>query len=145
MRDNVNNVRSVYPTPVYKYTMAEAADATCSGRSASTWYQGDISTEKFDFTSSNLNGGSIEYYRYIWDRAPATAVTGGSTQWSSGTLSLTPANSKAMYLHVVPYNGDDVPVTQVDYGPYYFVDTSRLLKGGKFFDDDGNLIEMGPK
>jgi hypothetical protein len=72
-------------------------------------------------------------------------VTGGDTQWTSGTLSLTPWNSKLMYLHVLPYNGDNVAGTQVNYGPYYFVETARLLKHGKFFDEDGNLIDMGAK
>ncbi|MFC1509858.1 family 16 glycoside hydrolase [Candidatus Omnitrophota bacterium] len=118
------------------------ADTACD-KSASTWYQGDSSTEDFEFTSSNLDSGYIDYYRYIWDRSASTTVTGSDTQWSSGTLgSLTTWNSSSMYLHVLPYNASAEPGTQVDYGPFYFVETSRLLKHRKFFDEDGALINM---
>ena len=125
-------------------TKPAPADVACS-KSVSTWYQGDIAIEKFNFTSSNLNNGYIGYYRYKWDRSSGATVTGSDTQWLSGTLQPAPYNSKKIYLHVLPYNADAEAGTQVNYGPYYFVDTSRLLKHWKFFDDDGNFIEMGPK
>jgi hypothetical protein len=121
-------------------TKPAPANAVCD-KSTSTWYQGDKTIERFNFTSTNL-GTTIAYYRYIWDRAPITTVTGTDTQWLSGTLSLTPANSNKMYLHVLPYNADGEPGTQANYGPYYFVETSRLLKHKKFFDDDGVLTPM---
>jgi len=127
------------------YTLASPSDAA-STESASTWYQGAIGTEKFNFTSATLGVG-IQYYRYVWDKVAndGTTVTGSDTQWTSDTLQLTPSNSKNMWLHILPYNGDNVAGTQDDLGPFYFVDTERLLRGGKFFTDDGELIEQGPK
>ncbi|MFA5388896.1 MAG: right-handed parallel beta-helix repeat-containing protein, partial [Candidatus Omnitrophota bacterium] len=123
------------------YTLAANADAVCA-RATATWYQGDKAVERFNFTSANLNSGGIAYYRYKWDRAPATAVTGSDTQWTSGTLSIAPWSSKKMYLHVTPYNAGGIAGTQANYGPYYFVETSRLLKHKKFFDEDGTLINI---
>ncbi len=134
------------------YTLCANADVTeTHGYLTSTWYQGDIDEEanKFVFTfgSANLNSGAITYYRYVWNSTSDTTVTGSDTQWSSSTISVTPANGKDNYLHVLAYNGDGVAAAQgtQHYGPYYFVNTSKLLHQWKFFDDNNTLIEMGPK
>jgi len=135
------------------YTAAAAADVSCN-KNTSVWYQGDRNVYTFDFSSTKLNNQEIEYYKYIWDRSNNTQASGSSNQWlkTEGTKSLTPYNSKKNYLHVVPYNkanqariAGDEPDGTKHYGPFYFVDTGRLLRHGKFFDDDGNLIEEGPK
>lgn len=133
-----------YTTTVY--TPAANADVQENqSKPTQQWYQeGD-----FIFSSSNLDNDYIEYYRYKWDRNPSTTVTGSDSQWMTGTPTLTrpPYNSKKNYLHVLGYNLNNEAVSQgtQHYGPYYFVETYRLLRGGKFFDDDGALIEMGPK
>ena len=107
------------------------------------WYRAG----NFVFSSAGLNSNTIEYYRYVWDRLPSTEISGGETQWLTATQSLAGSNSKQIYLHVLSYNSENVAVTQgtQHYGPYYYVETPRLLRHGKFFDDDGNLIELGPK
>jgi hypothetical protein len=142
VKDNAGNETEWQtPTPAYRRTKPAPADAICN-KTTSTWYQGS-SDEKFDFTSSNLDSADIYYYRYKWDRSPSTAVTVGDSQWSSSALPLTPYTSKANYLHVLPYNTDDEAGDQANYGPYYFMDTSRRLKHGRFFDDDGQLQRYG--
>jgi len=118
-----------------------AADALTT-RAASSWYQGDKAVERFNFTSVLLGSESIYYYRYKWDRAAATGVTGSDTQWASGTLPLAPVSSNKLYLHVIPYSDEGDIGIQVNYGPYYFVETQRLLKHKKFFDEDGMLIQL---
>ena len=116
-----------------------------NSRTYSTWYQ----SGNFVFSSANLNDAKIAYYRYVWNRSPSTTVISSDTQWisGSGNLSLSGQNSKTGYLHVLAYNADGIPAMQgtQHYGPYYYVGVDRLLRHGKFFDDDGNLIEMGPK
>lgn len=133
-----------YTTTVYT-PCANADVQENQSKPTQKWYQeGD-----FIFSSSNLDNDYIEYYRYKWDRNPATQVTGSDSQWMTGTPTLTrpPYNSKKNYLHVLGYNLNNESASQgtQHYGPYYFVETYRLLRGGKFFDDDGVLIEMGPK
>ena len=128
------------------YTPCANADVQENqARPTQQWYQeGD-----FIFSSSNLDNDYIEYYRYRWDRNPTATVTTSDSQWMTGTSTLTrpPYNSKKNYFHVLGYNLNNEAASQgtQHYGPYYFVETYRLLRGGKFFDDDGVLIEMGPK
>jgi hypothetical protein len=113
-----------------------------NGKTTNTWYQGDGTA--FTFSSANLNSGAITYYKYVWDTSSSTDPSSGAT-WSSGNLNVptgtyTKTNSKNLYLHVLAYK-DGIPVAEgaKHYGPYYHVQTSRLLKHGKFFDDDGVL------
>ncbi|MDP1709917.1 MAG: hypothetical protein Q8L21_03455, partial [Candidatus Komeilibacteria bacterium] len=126
-----------------------------TARTVETWYQEGA----FAFSSTALNAGDVAYYCYVWDRSGVTSVDDnppnctvatGQGKWSSGDLSFSDTllyNSKNIYLHVLAYNADDQadPSGTQSYGPFYFVNTSRILHGGKFFDDDGNLIELGWK
>jgi len=111
------------------------------------WYQG--TGEQFSFTSANLNNGDIGYYKYVIntssDNSNSTTDPSSGTQWSSGTLQLNIPNSKYIYVHfkAYPTSGADPGAGYIQhFGPYQYVNTSRLLKHKKFFDDNGTLTPM---
>ncbi|MBU1147460.1 MAG: hypothetical protein KKD11_03830, partial [Candidatus Omnitrophica bacterium] len=147
IRDNVGNTAT---SDITIWTKTSDADVTeANSRTTSTWYQGDSDT--FQFSSTNLDNDYIGYFKYVWDRSASTSASGGAT-WSSGDINMpdvtyTSANSKTLYLHVLSYNDNNEPADEgtQHYGPYWHVQTERLLRGGKFFDDDGTLVESGPK
>ncbi|MDP8231020.1 MAG: LamG-like jellyroll fold domain-containing protein [Candidatus Gorgyraea atricola] len=147
IRDYVGNTAT---SDITIWTKPSDADATeANSRSTSTWYQGDSDT--FQFSSSNLDSDYIGYFKYVWDTSASTSASGGAT-WSSGDINMpdgtyTSANSKTLYLHVISYNDNDEAADEgtQHYGQYWHVQTERLLRGGKFFDDAGTLIEHGPK
>ncbi|MFC1620995.1 DUF2341 domain-containing protein [Candidatus Omnitrophota bacterium] len=125
-------------------------DLTYQGSAPSTgvWYQG--TGEQFSFTSVHLDNNEVGYYKYVIDTSSddsnATTDPSSGTQWSSGTLNADIPSSKYIYIHYKPYpdSGEDVGATTHE-GPFQYVETGRLLRGGKFFDDDGTFIEHGPK
>jgi len=146
-KDNVGNIHTT--SSQSKYTQGATADIVeVNGRLTNgTMYEGDGFT--FVFSSANLNSGAIAYYKYVWDTSASTSAAAGTT-WSSGTLSApngsyTKANSKALYLHVLAYNADNTANAEgtKHYGPYSHINTSRKLKHGKWFDDDGTLHTPG--
>jgi hypothetical protein len=148
VRDNVSNTAYSDITIMTLSANADAVEA--NSRTTNTWYQGDGFV--FTFSSANLNSGAITSYKYIWDTSQRSDVAANGAVWSSGSLnvptgSFTKTNSKTLYLSVLAYNSNNVPAGQgvQYYGPYRHVETKRLLKHGKFFDDDGVLIEAGPK
>jgi hypothetical protein len=128
------------------------ACAPTAVKSVSTWYQGVPATETFSFSPhADLAAGKFTKYYYKWTTTTAlagsnyTVTTSDTCDWTSGNKAFTPSNSKSNWLHVRPANSDTDLGPPTDLGPFYFVNTNRLLKHGKFFDDEGNLIEMGPK
>jgi hypothetical protein len=143
-KDNVSNVSAAATLFTFIYVPSVSP---VSVKSASTWYQGDKDVEVFGFSHPDVGTKFTKFY-YKWDRSPSTAVTtGDSNDWTTTSVkNFTPYNSKSMYLHTRAANssGDLAPNTDHS-GPYYFVDTERLLRHGRFFDDDGILIEAGPK
>jgi hypothetical protein len=142
---NGDNVETAWSAAASMHTAGANADIVeANGRLTNgTRYEGDGFT--FVFSSDNLDSGAIAYYKYVWDTALGTAASGGTT-WSSGVLSApnatyTKSNSKTLYLHVLGYNSGNIPNAEgtVHYGPYYHIDTSRKLRHGKWFDDNGVL------
>ncbi|MBU1061258.1 MAG: hypothetical protein KJ952_00840, partial [Candidatus Omnitrophica bacterium] len=148
-RDDDNEVGTWSANQQFTTCAANADVVETSSRTTSTWYQGDGFT--FEFSSANLDNTAIQYYKYVWDTSATTDASSGTT-WSSSDITVpngtyTKRNKKGLYLHVLSYNSQDqaAPQGTQHYGPYWCVETSRLLKGGKFFDDDGNKVELGPK
>ena len=120
-----------------------------SPASPDTWYQG--TNEQFSCTSAQLDNNEVGYYKYVIDTSSyksnfATDPSSGA-QWPSGTLNLNIPTSKYIYIHFKSYpdSGEPEAGSTLHKGPFRYVETGRLLKHGKFFDDDGTLIEHGPK
>ncbi|MGB9625562.1 MAG: dockerin type I domain-containing protein, partial [Phycisphaerae bacterium] len=83
-----------------------------------------------------FGAGTLQYYRYAWDRVATHAWTGTEPQWSSGTLVTTPTSAGTWYLHVQGFNGEDVAN-----GTYDYAVTAVLLAPGDF-DRDGD-VDLG--
>ncbi len=80
-----------------------------------------------------FGAGTLQYYRYAWDRVATHAWTGTEPQWSSGTLVTTPTSAGTWYLHVQGFNGEGVAN-----GTYDYPVTAVLLAPGDF-DRDGDV------
>lgn len=127
----------------FTFIYVPTCEPTPTNKSATTWYQGDADTEVFTFSHSGVGSEFTKYY-YKWDRnASSSVTTGDPSDWTSTSKNFTPYTSKKMYLHVRPANSNNDLGPQSDLGPFYFVDTERLLKHGQFFDDDGEIKRYG--
>ncbi|MGI6296859.1 MAG: Ig-like domain-containing protein [Armatimonadota bacterium] len=85
------SVYTLSPAPVANSVTADKVNP-CQGASV-VW-------------TNNLGwgAGGVEYFRYAWDKNPTHTWTDTETQWSSGSLSLTPTSSGTWYLHVKSFN-----------------------------------------
>ncbi|MFA4991937.1 MAG: LamG domain-containing protein, partial [Candidatus Omnitrophota bacterium] len=160
-KDNVSNTSSIVQLFVFIYFPSVpslpglASWAPTPAKSMSAWYQGVKASSPFTFSPSSEMGTKFSRYFYKWTTTQAEAppsdggsgynVTTSDTAWAAGSINLTPANGRHNWLHIRAANSNNDLSDQSDIGPFYFVDTSRLMKHGKFFDDEGNPIEMGPK
>jgi len=139
-KDNVSNVSQ--PATVFTFIYIPYVPPNAA-RSTSTWYQGAIGVETFGFSHADCGTKFTRFY-YKWDRnASYSVTTGDSSDWTTSSVkNLVPYNSNKIYLHTRPANSSNDLGPQSDLGPFYFVDTERLLKHKKFFDDDGVLTPM---
>jgi len=68
------------------------------------------------WTANGFGPGKVAYYRYVFDQSPTkTSWNNTETQWSSGTLGVTPTAAGTWYLHIKGYNGADVGNGYYDY------------------------------
>lgn len=114
-----------------KYTLPASAAVT-SVRSATTWYI----TPGFGFRKTTGWGvGGVQYLRTVFNHSPTHAFVGTEGTWSevngncpggtctaSGTTLTQTANADGQdwYLHMIPYNAEDVAGTGQDLGPFWF-------------------------
>lgn len=103
-----------------KFTRAAAAQATAD-RATGTWY----TTSGFNFTNAaGFGSGGVQHYRYAWNTNANHVFSGAEPTWSNGTLNLTAPADSSWYLHVQPFNGDDVAGAAVSYGPFQYDGTA---------------------
>ncbi|HQL80274.1 MAG TPA: YDG domain-containing protein, partial [Verrucomicrobiota bacterium] len=86
---------------------------------------------------NGFGAGKVQYYRYVFDRnATKTSWSDTETQWSSGTLPLTPTEAGTWYLHIKGYNGANVGNGYYDYAvtvnPKHI--TGTFTAGSKVYD-----------
>ncbi|MGB4256174.1 MAG: immunoglobulin domain-containing protein [Phycisphaerae bacterium] len=55
-----------------------------------------------------FGSGTVQYYRYVWDRNPGHTWTGSEAVWSSGSLKTLGTSEGNWYLHVRGYNALNV-------------------------------------
>lgn len=67
------------------------------------------------WTAAGFGSGSVEYYRYVFDKNANYVFTDTEPQWSGGTIQTTPDSEGAWYLHVKGYNGANVGNGTFDY------------------------------
>jgi len=94
----------------------------------------EVGQEVIWTAADGFGPGTVQYYRYAWDRTPGHDWTGSEPVWSSGTITTLPSGPGAWYLHVQGYNADDVENGSYDYG---------ITAGGDLaaadFDGDGDV------
>ena len=59
--------------------------------------------------------GGVQYYRYVWNQSATHTWADTETQWTSGTLALTPTAAGTWYLHIRGYNAANVANGNFDY------------------------------
>ncbi|MBI4090161.1 MAG: hypothetical protein HY421_02045 [Candidatus Kerfeldbacteria bacterium] len=103
-----------------KFTRAAAGQVTAD-RATGTWY----TTSGFNFANTaGFGSGGVQYYRYAWNTNASHAFSGSESIWNNGLLKLAAPTDGSWYLHVQPYNGDDVAGAIVSYGPFQYDGTA---------------------
>jgi GH25 family lysozyme M1 (1,4-beta-N-acetylmuramidase) len=65
--------------------------------------------------TGGFGGGTLQYYRYVWDQNLTHAFNDTEPQWAAGTIVTSPTSAGTWYLHVQGYNGADVGNGTYDY------------------------------
>ncbi len=89
--------------PPVEGSVSAGVSTTCAGRML-TW------TSHLAF-----GAGGVQYYRYVWDQNPTHIWDGSESQWSSGTITTSPAAPGTWYLHVQSYNAANLSNGSFDY------------------------------
>lgn len=129
---NTVEITTAYSVVESKHTLSivPTSDIVTSTRSTGIWY---TSNPSFVFTAvGGFGEGTIQYYKYVWDKSVSHSWTGSETQWDSGDLSKNATSDGDWSLHVKGYNGADVENGTVDLGPYKYDATPPRRAGDKF-------------
>jgi len=131
----VESVRTALPVtctfalpPVYASSGDAAISCDRGPGSASAWYP--VGTG-ISFAAMNGFGSGRERagrYRYVWDSSASDPTWVSYSQWTSGSLNLTPS-AGTYYLHLRAANVDGVPnPSTLTVGPYAFRSTAALAR-----------------
>ncbi len=103
-----------------KFTRAAAAQVTAD-RITGSWY----TSGSFNFSNAaGFGSGGVQYYRYAWNANTNHTFSGSEPVWRNGILNLAAPADGSWYLHVQPFNGDDVAGPGVSYGPFQYDSTA---------------------
>ena len=118
---NADNVESASYSTISRYTLASVPSIT-SDKNSTDWYGPD---SFFTFSdNSALTNGVVGYYLYAFDTFETHTWTGLEERWDNiNTALILPAPSQTgqYYLHIKPYNLEDIPSPELRLG-YYKVD-----------------------
>ena len=97
----------------------------------------EYGTTPFVFTAvGGFGAGTVQYYRYAWEKSASHTWTGSEAQWNSGTRTLHATSSGNWYLHVKGFNGDGVENGTLVLGPYQYNEPVTTIAEIKALADD---------
>lgn len=151
---SINSTRAPLPPTC---TLALAPVYRTSGNAAITCNNGQGGTSEHltgsPTTFTAVNGFGVgparaSAYRYIWDTsAGSPSDWGGSSEWTSGSLTKTASAAGSYYLHLRACNGDGVAnTTTLNLGPYVYrapISVARISDAWAY--DDGLAIALTGK